>query len=338
MSELATEPTAVEPAAAEPAAAEPASARFAAVLFCLGLVAVTLLLFAPMLLIHEYEAEAPPESDVEAAGAAVSVGVLLRALVRRLLRTGSSDVFRTVAGTLFRTSARTLTRRLVRAASRALGGLLAREAVARVSEKSGVSFLEARQSPLVAFTLGFAALALSFWGILQIVGPKEAALVTGQGQLSALTVALLAAVPVLWYGLVAFTAGRWTGVTVNARTALDGLLLQGYFTGAGSFLPMTTDVEYEGEPQQQAWTAGSVLGGMYAAHLLLGALAAASGSFALDFASGMFLIYAFVYVFPIRPLEGHYIWRRSKLAWVGFGVPILASFLLMLPEALTGVL
>jgi hypothetical protein len=45
----------------------------------------------------------------------------------------------------------------------------------------------------------------------------------------------------------------------------------------------------------------------------------------------MFLVYAFVYCFPIKPLEGYFVWSSSKLQWILVTLPILVAFLTWLP-------
>ena len=110
------------------------------------------------------------------------------------------------------------------------------------------------------------------------------------------------------------------------RTEIDGLVLQAYFTGAGSFLPMTTDVEYYGDKQTHCKLACAALIGMFALFGIFFIAGEVLNMSSLNFLGSMLLIYCFVYCFPIEPLEGHIIWSHSKLLWLAISIPILAAF------------
>ena len=77
---------------------------------------------------------------------------------------------------------------------------------------------------------------------------------------------------------------------------------------------------------------------MYGLHLLLWVLAWATGHPVLSFASGAFLIFCFVYVFPIKPLEGYDVWAEDKRLWLAIWLPILVSFFFSLPDSLAAIL
>ena len=97
-------------------------------------------------------------------------------------------------------------------------------------------------------------------------------------------------------------------------------------------------MEYSGDKRAAARVAVISLGGMFLAHLALLLLAHATGSYPLLFASTMFLLYCFVYSFPIRPLDGQYLWSVSRWLWLVLWLPILASFILNIPESFNGIL
>ena len=124
--------------------------------------------------------------------------------------------------------------------------------------------------------------------------------------------------------------GRLAGVRVIYHTEIDGILLQAYFTGAGSFLPLSTDVEFRGEERAQQSVAIFALTGLFTVFLVLAALRARPGG-SPDLGAAMFLIYSFIYCFPIRPLEGRMVWDRSRLIWLLIALPILLAFLWWLP-------
>lgn len=289
---------------------------------------MVLVFFAPMILISLYGEKLNIERS-SAGEVTVGIAVVLRATARRFIRGASSNMMRTTVGAFGRTSARAATRRFVKFAGRLFFGSMVQEAAADEGEVQ-------ERGPLaqaVSLGLGYAALCLSFFGILEVVGrthPEHVAELLGGGALTELEAVLLAGVPLLVYAGLHQVVGRLLSVRASYRTEIDGLLLQAYFTGAGSFLPLTTDVEFTGTERAKRRLAMCSILGMFAIHVILMAASPAEGS-ALEFLGAMFLVYAFVYVFPIKPLEGHFIWASSKLQWLLVAAPILYAFLSWLP-------
>jgi Zn-dependent protease len=78
--------------------------------------------------------------------------------------------------------------------------------------------------------------------------------------------------------------------------------------------------------------------GTYAIHLGLLAAYHYVGDARFQFAAMMFLIYCFIYSFPIQPLEGYDVFRQSKLVWMCIWIPILISFVKSMPDAYTSIL
>jgi hypothetical protein len=263
--------------------------------------------------------------------------VIIRATVRRLIRSGARGVVRTTVSTLTRTVARTLTRRVLRVAIRSTvattgKGMLGDQAAGDQATAASSG------STLIGLIVGVVVLGFSFWGILVALGPAAAATILEHGQLSVFAACLLASLPMFLYALLVYGAARWQRIPVRFVTTVEGVLVQAYFTGAGSFLPMTTDVELEGAPRSKAVVSCFALAGLYLLHLAAAGLAHLAGSPSLGFASGMLLIYCFVYAFPIKPLEGYTVWAYRKSLWVLIFVPILVSFALTFPETLQIVL
>jgi len=288
-------------------------------------------MFVPLVAIHLYGATA--EGFEKSAGGEVTVGiaVILRATARRLLRGASSSLMRTTAGALGRTSARALTRRFVKFTGRLFFSSIVQEST-KVADKGELA-PATLASQLVALGIGFVALCLSFLGILHVASPDVVDHIMGTTSLGTLDVVLLAGLPLLVYAGLHQVFGRACGVRVRYRTEIDGLLLQAYFTGAGSFLPLTTDVDYTGsERAKRTMAIGSILG-LFAIHLVAVFAGRWLGSDRLEFLGFMLLIYSFVYCFPIKPLEGHFIWATSKLQWGLVTLPILVAFLSWLPPA-----
>ena len=303
-----------------------------------GVLIAATLLFAPLIIVWFYEVTQSPDDVPGAAEVTVGVAVIVRAAARRVLTTAVSSILRTAFATFSRTVARTVLRRLMRFWVRALFGVLAREAARSLSGNRPVQVSPGadRRRPYVPLTIGTVALALSFYGVVLVTDAEQA--VTQDGHITLLTASVLAGLPLLVYGAIHLWAARRVGVLLRFNTAFDGLLLQAYFTGAGSFLPMTTDVEYRGSRRGKMWLATICLASMYVIHLVLWVLASISHDPILSFASGTFLIFCFVYIFPIQPLEGNDIWAGNKWLWVGVWIPILLSFFASLPESLASIL
>jgi Zn-dependent protease len=146
---------------------------------------------------------------------------------------------------------------------------------------------------------------------------------------------VLAATPLLVYAAAHTISSRYWSVEVDYTTSIDGLLLQAYFTGAGSFLPMATDIECAGREDDCMRVAAVGIGSLYTLHLALIGLGAVTGSTTMEFASSMALLYAFVFIFPVRPLPGSRIWKHKRRVWVALVIPILASFYFLAPAGLT---
>ena len=314
---------------------------FARLNLALAVACLGVCVFVPLVVISWGHAGSLELSTRASGEVAVGIAVILRATARRWLRASSRHLLRSTVGAYSRASARTITRRAVKYSGRLLAGLLIKDrsklAAGQDAEQDsppGQNCLQSAGSLL----LGFLALSLSFRGVLARQTPADLVELTQHGQLSLTLASLLGGAPLLVYAAVATLAGRIGGVRVRFQTAPDGLLIQGYFTGAGSFLPMTTDVEYSGNERRHAWVAGVTLGTLYTTHLLLGLAAHATGAYVFLFAGTMFLTYCFVFSFPIRPFEGYHLWARSRWLWLIFWLPILASFIGTLPASFAALL
>lgn len=301
--------------------------RFDRVLFAFSIASLLVFVFLPLWLIHVYESDLSAGS-VKPSGeeTAVGIAVVLRATIRRWLRVGSQSFLRTTLATYTRVSTRTLTRRLVKSVARVIAGMIFKGVYNSANPDGAINKAEARW-PWLGLLVGYVALCLSFFGVLALLTDDDLAKVTNDGQLPVAIASLLAGVPLLVYALSLYLAGRYWGVQARFRTAIDGLLLQGYFTGAGSFLPLTTDFELEGNESKKYRVAAVGLATLYLFHYALFMLSQSFDSYALLFMGSLFLTYCFVHAFPIYPLEGYYLWKRSKLLWVCFWIPILVSFI-----------
>lgn len=311
------------------------SRSFDRLLLIFAIVGLLGLMFLPLLLLSDYSGledltggDSKGEEEV-----AVGLAVIIRTTARRLLRTGAQNVLRTTFAAFTRTSARTFTRRIVRAMLRPLtlviAGMIKRN-------RQGAAGPATQYHPLVAYALGSVSLFLSFYIILRLLSPENANTVTGG--LDPILASVLAAVPLTFYFILTRAAGAMYGVQVYYKTELDGLLLQAYFTGATSFMPLTTDVDYVGTPLAKTKLATVAILGLLGIHLILFVAGRYYDSQLLLFLSGSTLLYAFVFSFPLQPLDGEHIWRRSKLLWLAIWAPIMIAFVTNLPAGLATIL
>jgi len=297
-----------------------------------SLACVGLLVFLPLLVIHVYVDQDSPVSGSRSRETAVGIGVVLRSTIRRWARFGSRKLLRTTIAAYSRASSRAFTRRIVKTASRVVIGSMLKGRV-HSPALDVISGEPTIGSHRVGLALGVTALSLSFWGVLLAQSPDDLTQITSAGSLTLTGAALIAGLPLIVYAIALRLAARLAGGTIRFQTALDGLLLQAYFTGAGSFLPLTTDVHYAGDRSKHHLIAASGLVSMYVVHLLLLLAGNLTDIYALQFASAMFLTYCFVFSFPIYPLDGYYLWARSRWLWFACWVPIMASFVFALPPS-----
>jgi hypothetical protein len=301
----------------------------------ISIAGMLLLLISPLWVVSAIADQPDGQSPGgRAAQTVVGIGVILRAMARRLVQFGARGALRTAASAVLRAIARTLTRRLSRVLLRSAAGAATRGAFTLPSHLLPV--IDLRRSRL-SLLIGVIGLAASFGVAVQVSGEDTVrSLVEGFAS-PMWQMILLAALPMVAYAGFIHLAGVYYGATTRFATELDGILLQGYFTGGGSFLPMLTDMIIYGTPKERRQVAFASLASLYIAHLLLLAIALLSGSGIAQFASSMFLIYAFIYCFPIHPMEGRAVWNDSRGRWCLLFFPILFSFMLWFPEALLGV-
>ncbi len=110
------------------------------------------------------------------------------------------------------------------------------------------------------------------------------------------------------------------GAVHNMRLYIDGILLQAYFTGARSFLPIAHESEMGGDRKACALVV------LYS-NLLLFALAAAAYFF---LGSGLWadaiLLFLMVNTFPLKPMDGAYLWRWGRKTSILLFIASLVAF------------
>ncbi len=149
---------------------------------------------------------------------------------------------------------------------------------------------------------------------------------------------LLAAMPMWFIYFAQSASAKREGVTLYHETGLDGGLIQLYFAGAFSFMPLTSDVVIEGDAAQQGRVAvAGLLAPLGAALVLYGAWKV-TGLSALLLASDLFLIYPLVQCFPLSPLDGQRLWRWHRGIWFAVFVAVLGVFIFIGSEGLKSVI
>ena len=145
----------------------------------------------------------------------------------------------------------------------------------------------------------------------------------------------------LWfiYGVQARAAGRM-GKVIRHETGIDGGMIQLYFAGAFSFMPLTSDVIVEGTAEDKGkvsalglivptgvsialWLTWKLTGGTHMPILL---------------AADAFLIYPMVQTFPLAPLDGVQVWRWSHGRWFAIFFFVMTAFMLLGSEGLKNVI
>jgi len=145
----------------------------------------------------------------------------------------------------------------------------------------------------------------------------------------------------LWliYGVQAFVARR-RGVVLQHATAIDGGLLQLYFAGAMSFMPLTSDVFVGGtdEDRGRVAIASLLFPTLFGCALWTVWKVTGEGSPWVLFAADAFLLYPMVQVFPLQPLDGFDLWEWSRARWFGVFVAVLVAFVFLGSEGLKHVI
>ena len=156
--------------------------------------------------------------------------------------------------------------------------------------------------------------------------------------------------PVIWGGALIFTLPLWViyffqagearrrGLVLRHETGMDGGLIQLYFAGAFSFMPLTSDVVVEGTEEERGRVA--LVGLLAPTFIAIGLWGAwkATGITPLLFAADAFLIYPMVQTFPLDPLDGVRVWRWNKVVWTVVFLAIISVFMFAGSEGLKSVI
>jgi hypothetical protein len=307
------------------------------ILLTLGVVLLLGFLFVPLYLVHSYDTQHHGSTSQKRHLTEVTVGIatILRAAARRVFRAGARNVLRTTAGAFTRAAIRAITRRVIRLALHSVLAALGKSALPSARDEGDSTGGFWRMSSGPATLIGAVAVGASFAGVVLVIGRDTGEDPLGPFALSLWQAAVLSSIPLFLYALLATTLSPICGARARIGTEIEGLFIQAYFTGAGSFLPMTTDIHYvEGSPRQRARAAALTQVVFFVSFLLVFAAGEFSGIPALQFLAAMQLVYAFIFVFPIPPLDGYEVWCQSWLVWLGLFLPIFAAFLFCYPDEL----
>ena len=175
-----------------------------------------------------------------------------------------------------------------------------------------------------------------FIGLLEFI-LRSASISFHQG-FSLFVFSLLAATTVIFHYSIMFWVGLKTNVTVSMRTSIDGILLQAYFTGAQSYLPLASDMELTGSLEDKQECSNITLLALLGLSLLMDSIGTLFFAPVLKIWGAHLLLYVFVISFPLKPLRriGHFCsFQRDVVVHISAGV---ADILFNMPEAFYAIL
>lgn len=257
------------------------------------------------------------------AATTVAVGAIFRSNSRNFLKSTFMSAVRTAL--------RTWIRRMVRLAL----PILLRVFLPLLSTKKKKNAEDIQQPIGLAMVLGFVALWISFYGVITLHHNVGTEVLFG---FSLGVCATMAACTYLLHAMLLWGFSHKYETNFRVATSIEGVLLQGYFTGALSYLPLASDLSIEGSPKRRfdthMWTIMTMLVVSFVLH--------AAGEFfsvplLLAFATHM-LLYVFVISFPLKPLDGSGLFAYSKRMWFLVFVLVMLCFLRNMPEHFYGIL
>ena len=152
--------------------------------------------------------------------------------------------------------------------------------------------------------------------------------------------ALLFVLPLWFIYLVQSKVARRLNIRLRHETGLDGGLIQLYFAGALSFMPLSSDVVAEGTKDERGRISLAGLLAPTAVAIVLWLVWKLTGGNIqpILLASDAFLIYPVVQCFPLSPLDGHHVFRWHRSLWLAVFVVVLGVFIFMGSEGLKNVI
>lgn len=158
--------------------------------------------------------------------------------------------------------------------------------------------------------------------------------------------------PLIWGGAALFVLPLWfifwvqsgaarrLGVRLRHETGIDGGLIQLYFAGATSFMPLSSDVVVEGTTAERGRVSLAGLVAPTAVSIALWLFWKLTGGTMQPvlLASDAFLIYPMVQSFPLSPLDGNHVFRWNRGLWLVVFLVVMSAFLFMGSEGLKNVI
>ena len=127
-------------------------------------------------------------------------------------------------------------------------------------------------------------------------------------------------------------------VLFHVQTTLEGILLQGYFTGALSYLPLASDLSIEGDVASKAKVYLHSLSTLLCGSVLCCFVGEKIDIPLLQCIGTHMLLYGFVISFPLSPLDGYGIFSYNKKLWLAVFSIVMVFFLIFMPEFFYGIL
>ena len=139
-------------------------------------------------------------------------------------------------------------------------------------------------------------------------------------------------IPLSVYVLAQKAAARFFKVKHLLLCPLDAILVQFYFAGAVSFLPLSNESRFFGNRQKNGLIglAGSC------ALIVLVLLLRIPDLPDIEVLRGICLLFLLISAFPVRPMDGNYIWRWSRLVSLAVFVIALEFMVLFGSEVMAG--
>ena len=289
----------------------------------LSLILVVLVIAGPIVWFRMSYMDVVSTAPEHVAATTVAVGAVFRSNSRNFLKSTFMSAIRTAL--------RTWIRRMVRLAL----PILLRVFLPLLSTKKKKSTEEIHQPIGLALVLGFIALWISFYGVITLHTNISTEVLFG---FSLGVCATMAASTYLLHALLLWTYSHKCETNFRVSTSIEGVLLQGYFTGALSYLPLASDLSIEGSPKGRfdthLWTIMTMLIASFILH-------SAGNFFSIPLLLALgthMLLYVFVISFPLKPLDGSGVFAYSKRMWFLIFVLVMLCFLLNMPEFFYGIL
>ena len=258
-----------------------------------------------------------PSTTEHVAATTVAVGAIFRSNSRNFLKSTFMSAVRTAL--------RTWIRRMVRLAL----PILLRVFLPLLSTKNKKSTEEIQQPIGMALVLGFAALWISFYGVVSLHEGLDVEVLFG---FSLGVCATIAATTYLIHALLLWFFSYRHNTVFRISTSIEGLLLQGYFTGALSYLPLASDLSIEGGTKARSQTHLWAMLSMLSTSVVMQIAGAAFSIPLLLCWSTHMLLYVFVISFPLKPLDGSGLFAYSARLWFLVFSLVMLCFLLNMPE------